>query len=226
MSRAPVVAIVIGREPDHRYSMFRGYADAVAAVGGVPVMLVAAPDAVDHVLDFIATTDALLLTGGGDVSPQRYGTEPLDEVAGIDAERDELELAAYAVVRERGHKVLGICRGIQLLAVAAGGSLHQHLPAVGYDGHWDAEREFEPSHPIVFDVGTLAARAAAGATKLNSIHHQGVRDPGSLRATGWAEDGLIEAIESEGVLGIQWHPERLLDFDPRHLEPFRWLVEA
>lgn len=226
MTQTPLVAVVVGREPELRYSVHRGYVDAVAAVGAVPLVVAAVPGAVDRLLDVVARADALLITGGGDVGPSCYGADAAPETSGVDPARDAMELAAYATARERGQKVLGICRGIQLLAVAAGGSLFQHLPAEGYDGHWDYAHEYEPSHVVNTDAGTLAERAAAGASKLNSIHHQGVRDPGALTATAWADDGLIEAIESDGVLGIQWHPERLVDFDARHLEPFRWLVEA
>ena len=76
------------------------------------------------------------------------------------------------------------------------------------------------------DTGTSASLVLADATKVNSIHHQAVLDPGDLRATAWSDDGVIEAIEADGALGVQWHPERLLDADARHLAPFQWLVEG
>jgi putative glutamine amidotransferase len=82
-------------------------------------------------------------------------------------------------------------------------------------------------HAVQADSGTLASRALAGAVEVNSIHHQAVGDPGpELVATAWSADGVIEAVEGAGALGLQWHPERLLDFDRRHLAPFRWLVSA
>jgi putative glutamine amidotransferase len=74
--------------------------------------------------------------------------------------------------------------------------------------------------------GSLAERVLAGSTKVNSIHHQAVRDPGTLTATAWSDDDVIEAVEGEGVLGVQWHPERLLGYDDRHLAAFEWLVES
>jgi putative glutamine amidotransferase len=225
MADAPVVAIVIGREPDHRYSVHRAYVDAVAAVGAVPVVVAAVTGATDRMLDLVGRADALLLTGGGDVDPARYHEVAGSETGGTDLARDAVDEAAYRWARHHDRKVLAICRGIQLIAVAEGGSLHQHLPAAGFDGHWDYEREYEPSHAIQADPATLAGAALAGATKVNSIHHQGVRDPGALTPTAWSDDGLIEAVEHHRVLGIQWHPERLLDFDGRHLAPFRWLVE-
>jgi len=231
MSRAglaPVVAIVVGREPEDRFSIYRGYVEAVVAAGGVPVVLPAVADAHDRLIEIVVNADALLLSGGGDVDPKRY--EPDGTVASetceVDPARDRLEIWAYLAARARGLRVLGICRGIQLLAVAAGGRLHQHVPAAGFEDHWRRDLEFEPAHAITADPGSLALAALAHAPKINSIHHQAVADPGELRATAWSDDGLIEAIEGDDVLGIQWHPERLLDFDSRHLAPFNWLVGA
>lgn len=228
LAHSPVVAIVVGREPDDRFSIYRGYVEAVTAVGAVPLVLPALNDAHDRLVEMVVNADALLLSGGGDVDPRRYEPDGTvaPETSEVDPARDRLEIWAYLAARARGKRVLGICRGIQLIAVAAGGSLHQHLPAAGFQGHWNRDLEFEPSHAIKAESGSLAADALAGATKINSIHHQGVADPGELRATAWADDGLIEAIEGEDVLGIQWHPERLLDFDSRHLAPFKWLVGA
>jgi putative glutamine amidotransferase len=111
------------------------------------------------------------------------------------------------------------------MAVAAGGTLHQDLPSAGYDGHWIREREYEPVHALTADAGTAASLALAGATKVNSIHHQAVLDAGDLHPTAWSDDGVIEAIEGQDALGVQWHPERLLDSDARHLAPFQWLVD-
>ena len=221
----PLVAVVIGVEPEHRFSVHRGYIDALAAVGAVPLVLPAVGAAHQRLLETVASADALLLTGGGDVDPGLYGATAVPEVAEVDAGRDALEVWSYITMRQRGGRVLGVCRGIQVMAVAAGGTLYQDLPSAGYDGHWIREREYEPVHAVSADTGTAAARVLAGATKVNSIHHQAVLDPGDLRATAWSDDGLIEAIEADGVLGVQWHPERLFDSDARHLAPFQWLVE-
>jgi putative glutamine amidotransferase len=101
------------------------------------------------------------------------------------------------------------------------------LPTAGLSGHWELERQAEPVHGIEAKPGSLAAAALAGATEVNSIHHQAVLEPGPLlEATAWSPDGSIEAVESATVLGIQWHPERLFRTDSRHLAPFRWLVAA
>jgi putative glutamine amidotransferase len=223
-SRAPLVAVIVGREPAHRYSVHRGYVDAVSAAGGVPVVLPATPAEGAHegLIEMVTRADALLLTGGGDVDPARYGEPAAPEVYDVDVVRDVLEVDAFHTARATGIRVLGICRGIQLMVVASGGSLHQHLPSAGFDHHWDIEQQYEPVHEILVMPGSAAERALGGIVKVNSIHHQAVADPGAeLRATAWSDDGVIEAVEADDVLGLQWHPERLFDTDARHLAAFR-----
>ncbi|MEZ5231814.1 MAG: gamma-glutamyl-gamma-aminobutyrate hydrolase family protein [Acidimicrobiales bacterium] len=225
------MAVLVGRQPDARYSLHRGYVDALAAVGAAP-LLVPAGAGLTHldVGGWLGACSALLVTGGGDVAPAAYGSAPttdlLDEV---DPERDAVELAAVRWARRSGRPVLGICRGIQLVAAALGGSLCQDLPTAGHNGHWDLEREHAPSHAVKAEPGSLAEAALGGAGEVNSIHHQAVADPGpELVATAWSPDGVIEAVEARNgtpTLGLQWHPERLAGSDARHLAPFRWLVD-
>lgn len=228
-TNAPIIAVIIGREPAHRYSVHRGYVDAVAGAGGLPLVLpaIAVAGAHDRVMEIIEQADGLLLTGGGDVDPGHYGDTVAPEVYDVDPIRDVFEIDAFRAARALGVRVLGICRGIQIMAVASGGSLHQHLPTAGFDHHWEESRQYEPVHEVLADPGTAAELALAGTAKVNSIHHQAVREAGTdLHATAWSDDGVIEAIEAEGALGLQWHPERLLDIDARHIAPFQWLVEA
>ena len=210
-----------------RYSIHRGYVEALWAVGAVAVLVPAGRGAdPDQSAELVDASDALLITGGGDVDPARYG----QDVAGayeLDPDRDAVEVAMLHAARASGRQVLGICRGTQLIAAGLGGSLVQDLAAAGHDGHWEEDRQYTPVHDVVADVGSLAAAALGGAAMVNSIHHQAVVDPGpDLRATAWSPDGVIEAVEGEGVLGVQWHPERLVHVDERHLAPFRWLVSA
>jgi putative glutamine amidotransferase len=226
-TNAPLIAVIIGREPAHRYSVHRGYVDAVASAGGIPLVLpaVAIESAHAHVAGIVAQADGLLLTGGGDVDPASYGESAAPEVYDLDPDRDALEIEVFGIARAAGVRVLGICRGIQIMAVASGGALHQHLPTAGFDHHWAEELQHEPVHEVVAVPGSVAERALAGSVKVNSIHHQAVRETGvGLRATAWSDDGVIEAVEGDEMLGIQWHPERLLDSDGRHLAPFGWLV--
>jgi putative glutamine amidotransferase len=225
----PLVGILCGRSPSERFSTHRGYVASLTQVGAVPVILAAGAD-VDHfalstVVDHCV---ALVATGGGDVDVDLYA----DDGAGapgllmdVDQARDIAEIALVQYARAQGKRVLGICRGAQLLAVMGGGTLIHDLPEKGIDGHWDEDRQYEPVHAVRAEPGSEAALILADVERVNSIHHQAVADPGQgLRATAWSDDGVIEAVEAPGVLGVQWHPERLSGGDPRHLAPFRWLV--
>ncbi len=227
---APTVAILVGLEPELRYSLHRGYADAVWAAGGVPLVITPPPTHVelDAFVEAVVACDALLLTGGGDVDPGAYGEHARVELMSVDANRDRAELAATRTALEARLPVLGICRGIQLLAVAHGGALHQDLATDGFVGHhWDEERQHEVVHAIEVEAGTAAASVVPVDRLVNSIHHQGVRLPGDgLTVTARSEDGVTEALEGDKVLGVQWHPERLFTTDPCHLAPFRWLLEV
>jgi putative glutamine amidotransferase len=224
--RDQLVALMVGRSPERRYSVHRGYVEAIAAAGSQPVIVPAGPGIdLERTLKLTLMCDAVLLSGGNDVDPRLYGAEPGGGEKDIDPERDQIEVATVAAAMDSGRRVLGICRGIQLLAVALGGSLVPDLPSAGYVGHEEEEREGEPVHPITAENGSAAAKVLAGTALVNSIHHQAVADAGPvLKPTAWSPDGLIEAVETDGALGIQWHPERLIGSDPRHLAPFRWLV--
>lgn len=224
--RDPLVAIMVGRSPERRYSVHRGYVEGISAVGAQPVIVPAGPGVdLEQIVKLTLMCDALLLSGGNDVDPPLYGAERGGGEKDTDPQRDQIEVATVAAAMESGRRVLGICRGIQLLAAALGGSLVPDLPSAGYVGHEEEEREGEPVHPMTAENGSAASKALAGSAVVNSIHHQGVADAGPvLTATAWSPDGLIEAVETDGALGIQWHPERLIQSDPRHLAPFRWLV--
>jgi putative glutamine amidotransferase len=227
-NRAPMVAIFAGRSPQERYSVHRGYIEALWAVGAQP-LIIPAGDGGDseRIFELVTGCRALIVSGGNDIDPSFYGEAPGGGEKDPDPERDALELDVVRQATAAGRPVLGICRGIQVLAVADGGTLIGDLLSAGFDGHWDEERQHEPVHDITADPGSLAARVLSGATVVNSIHHQAVASTGAtLRATAWSPDGVIEAVEGPGVLGIQWHPERLVAGDPRHLAPFRWAVTA
>jgi putative glutamine amidotransferase len=188
----------------------RSYTRAVADAGAQAVILPpddAVAQAPDQALDLI---DALLLAGGSDVDPSAYGARPHPEVHRTRPERDRFELALTHRAIERGLPVLGICRGMELLNVALGGTLDQHLDRL--DLHRERPGAF-CDHGVRLEPGSLAARAVgAETTSVRSHHHQGVAELGeALVATGWSQpDGLVEAIELPGpafALGILWHPE-------------------
>lgn len=155
--------------------------------------------------------DALVITGGSDVDPDRYGAARGSAVDPPDPSRDEAEITLAQLAWERSLPTLGVCRGHQVLAVAMGGSLVQHLPEVTSLAHDDPDPGAFVDHEVTLQQDTLIARIlGAGRQTVNSAHHQAVADPGRLTATGWASDGMIEAIEDpsrEFFLGVQWHPE-------------------
>ena len=208
----------------------RNYSQAVALAGGLPLM-VANLDP-ELAAEYARTADALLLTGGGDVDPELFGALPDRDLGSVDPERDAFELALYAAFREAGKPVLGVCRGCQVLNVAHGGKLHQHLPSVpGTHQHDQRDLRGFPSHTVELEAGSRLA-AAYGATRVraNSYHHQAISEVGAgLRAVARAGDGVVEAVEAESgplVVGVQWHPEMMFERFTEHQAPFRVLVEA
>jgi putative glutamine amidotransferase len=205
----------------------RAYVDAVVRVGALPLVLpVLDPAYTGTVLDAV---DALVLSGGGDVDPRRYGQDPVPEVYGVDERRDEWELALARAALGRGVPVLAVCRGMQVLNVAFGGTLVQDLASITEDDHRVAElRDRVVHHVDVEPVSKLVEVLGAERIGANTLHHQAVCDVGAgLRAVAWAHDGTIEAIESEDarpVLGVQWHPELLVHRTP-HRRLFEWVVQ-
>ncbi len=187
------------------------YFDAVIASGGVAVLLPPqpAPDAATAVLDGL---DGLILTGGLDVQPELYGAQrhPLTDPPRPD--RDEWEIALFRGAEERRMPVLAICRGLQLVNVARGGTLHQHLPeAIGTERYRIGGGVFATNEVQVESGSRLSGLVGDGTLDVHSYHHQGVDRLGDgLVATAWADDGLVQAIESAGdgyLVGVQWHPE-------------------
>jgi putative glutamine amidotransferase len=190
------------------------YVQAVQRAGGRPILLPPDPEDAkdpDRVLDLL---DALIVTGGaGDLDPALYGEEPHPETGPVQEERDAYELALVRGALERELPILGICRGMQVLNVAYGGTIEQHLPdALGHEEHRHTPGSFA-DHVVRLDPGSLAAHAAgAERTPVKSHHHQGIKEVGSgLKVTGWAaEDDAVEALEDPScpfVLGVLWHPE-------------------
>ena len=189
----------------------RSYARAAYAAGGIPVLL--PPGPVEGTDELLRRLDGLILAGGADIDPASYGAEPDPRTGETWPERDAFELALARGALESDVPLLGLCRGMQLLNVARGGTLIQDLaPVVGDERHRPTPGTFA-EHEVRLEPGSLAARAV-GAERLvvKSHHHQGVDRLGDgVVATGWAEpDGLVEAIEVPDrryVLGVLWHPE-------------------
>jgi len=199
------------------YWFYADYARAISEAGGIPLLLGlhADPD------DYLSCIDGLLLSGGADISPDVYGAQSETDEFPPEPERDAFELALLKAASAAETPTLGICRGLQLVNVACGGTLHQHVPSHSAFDH--------PVHTLTHAVATEPGSTIAGLygeqVKVNSLHHQTVDRVGaSLAVTGRAEDGTVEALEhpSLPILAVQWHPEML---PTRPQDPiFSWLV--
>ncbi len=198
----------------------RSYATAVQRAGAIALLLPPDESLLTDPSPLLERLDGLILAGGSDIDPASYGEEPHPQIQTTWPERDAFEIAMCRGALDRGMPVLGICRGMQLLNVALGGTLHQHLPdVVGHTEHMHTPGAFG-DHEVRLKPGSLAARAAGGEMlSVKSHHHQGVDRLGEgLIATGWAvEDETIEAVEfpdrSDYALGVVWHPEEASGHD-------------
>jgi len=204
----------------------RAYVDAVVRAGGVPLVLPACDPAEAEAV--AGCLDGLLLSGGGDVDPALYGGSPSPEIKGVEPDRDAWEVALVKYAVRVGLPVLGTCRGSQVLNVAMGGTLVPHLPELTSNRHCQRDRWSQAVHDVTIQrASRLRAVIGFNVIGVNSLHHQSVDLVGTgLRAVGWAEDGVVEAIEGLGstpVLGVQWHPELLPGLEG-HSALFAWLI--
>lgn len=184
------------------------YVKAVESAGGRAVLIPPSEEGIDETLDAV---DAVIFSGGADVDPELYGAEPHPETDVPHAHRDAGELALLHAALERDMPTLAICRGFQLLNVARGGDLIQHLPEeVGNGVHKDVPGEFT-HHPVEVKQGTRLAAIVGEEPRVTSHHHQAVGRLGEgLVESAWADDGTLEALEDPSrrfVVGVQWHPE-------------------
>jgi putative glutamine amidotransferase len=193
------------------------YSRAIHGAGGMVAMLPPDRRASDEPRELLERVDALLLGGGADIDPESQGAEPHPETVGTNPDRDHFEIALALGALERRIPLLGVCRGMQVLNIACGGSLDQHIPErLGHDRHRPTPGSWA-EHDVRLEAGSLAATAAGTELlTVKSHHHQGLdRIAESLRASAWAtEDETVEAIESQDgdfVLGVLWHPEEDLD---------------
>ena len=217
-------------EGAERSGVTAAYVRAVVAGGGAPLVLppAAGPRLVGSLLDGVA---GLVLSGGADLDPRHYGTPPHPALGPLEPERDAFELALFAEARARQLPVLAICRGLQLVNVALGGTLWQDLPSERAPHPQSGPRTERAHTATVADGSRLAEVLGVPELRVNSFHHQAIRDlaPG-LRATATASDGVIEGIESDDdhwLLGVQWHPEEFwAEPGAPELGLFRGLVAA
>ncbi|HET9421028.1 MAG TPA: gamma-glutamyl-gamma-aminobutyrate hydrolase family protein [Nocardioides sp.] len=189
------------------------YAEAVTSTGGIPVLLppVDEPGAADVV---VARLDGLVISGGADIDPSAYGAEPHERTADWRPDRDAWEAALLTAAEARGIPVLGVCRGMQLMAVHAGGVLDQHTPdLVGHDDH-NPGGDVYGAVKVSTEPGSRVAGLVGDTLEVSCHHHQSVRTHPGFEASAWAADGTLEAMEATGdrfCVAVQWHPETASD---------------
>ena len=230
----PVIGIT-GNYTEQACKLAEGYYKSVVAAGGVPVIIPPVSDP-DVILNTLCRLDGLILSGGGDHNPLWVGEQPSPKLGDVCGERDLPELLITQLAYNRQLPILGICRGIQTLAVALGGHVAQDIGDIQEVKHSQSADRTTPTHTVTIEQDSTLYRlyqesslpssfeGTGGRLFVNSFHHQAVSDAGpKFRVVARATDGIIEAIESaehKSVLGVQWHPECLADGLPL----FRWLV--
>ena len=228
--RQPIIGITTyGRDETNRFTLPAEYVDSIRRAGGTPVLLPPGESDCDR---WLGLMDGLVLAGGGDIDPAAYGGRRHETVYMVDSERDASELALARKVLDNGVPTLGICRGVQIVNVALGGTLHEHLPdAVGDTvAHRSPSRDPTPHRVDLTEGSGLAAILGTLSFSAASWHHQAIRDVApSLEVVAHAPDGVVEAFEMAShrwFYGVQWHPELTAADDPVQQRLFDALVEA
>ena len=221
--RQPVIGIT-GNYDDLTCKLGQGYYKSVVAAGGVPVIIPPVADT-DTIVNTLSRIDGLILSGGGDFNPLWTGEEPSTKLGGINKERDLPELLITRLAYNRQIPMLGICRGIQTLAIALGGEVAQDISDKATVKHSQNADRSEATHTVIIESDSKLAQIYNDERiAVNSFHHQAVKAAGEkFRVVAKATDGIIEAIEStefKSILGVQWHPECL----ETGLPLFQWLV--
>ena len=232
--QSPVIGLTALRSPDqtsYHHILTGPYVRCITAAGGYPIVLPSILERCDQALDMV---DGLMLIGGGDIEGKHLGAENHPKAKFFNPLRDEFELAIIKLAAQRKMPMLGICRGLQIMNVALGGSLYQDInDEQGTD--FDHHRELTPDLPVhavsIASESCLAFILGTTSVSVNSVHHQAVSQPApGFNPVAWAPDGVIEAAESCGdsgfMLGVQWHPERMAEKQPEQLRLFERLVRA
>ncbi len=226
----PVIGITsYGRDDNRRFGLPAEYVDAVRRAGGLPVILPPGEEAVAQVLSLL---DGIILSGGGDIAPEFYGGTRHATNYLVDLERDSSEIALARSLVTQDMPLLGICRGTQVINVALGGTLIEHLPdVVGEAVLHRAPPRVPVDHAVAIDPDSRLASVVGGSQlSAASWHHQAIRQPGTgLHVVAHAPDGTIEAVEipeHPWLIAVQWHPELTAAADPVQQRLFDGLVEA
>jgi putative glutamine amidotransferase len=225
-----LVGITCGwRESELKHLLHEEYVRAIYEAGGIPVLI---PTLEPFLVEkYYNLYDGLIFSGGDDLDPYYFGEEPQRGLGEITPRRDSFELALAKLALEREKPVLGICRGIQLLNIAAEGSVHQDLKGQSDLQHSQKAPRWYPTHHIeVEEESRLYQILGTNTLRVNSFHHQAISIVGNrLRAVAWSRDGLVEAVEirdtSKFIIGVQWHPECSHSKDEFSLKLFKFFVE-
>lgn len=230
----PIIGINCDYEEEGRlpYSfLYRDYSEAIMVAGGIPFLLPIVKDKHD-VESFLRRIDGLLLTGGNDVPPERYGEKRHAKTVCVHTDKDTSDFVLLQTAIEMKKPILAICYGIQLVNVFFGGSLIQDIPSEYKSSiaHKDSQSK-SYTHSVMIEKDSLLYRIAGkDFTETNSIHHQAIKKLGrGLKDTAHTVDGIIEAIEWTDypfLLGVQWHPERIMNDDPYHASLFNAFIRA
>jgi len=234
MPHRPLIGITAGLNDQKKYQVLnRSFMDAIIAQGGMPVTLPLTNDE-DILRQYVETCDGFLFSGGEDVDPLLFGQYQKPACGSVCPVRDAHELALLKLLVQRKDKpVFGVCRGLQVMNIALGGDIYQDLPSE-YAGELIAHRQKQDaryaSHPVKVEEGSLL-RAITGHDTLmvNSLHHQAIHHAKSWRVSAVAPDGVIEAAEWADhpfFLGVQWHPERLWEYDEANAGLFKAFIDA
>lgn len=235
--KRPVIGITASHDTEHDKLFINSvYLRAIRNAGGIP-MIFPMEVTEDDLRDLVTLTDGVLFTGGDDIHPFLYGEETDAKCGNVSQPRDSMEMALVPLVMEFGKPIFGICRGIQILNTAMGGTLHQDIPSQFKSELSIAHRQpfayKVPSHTVDITPGTLLSRILGeehASIAVNSMHHQAIKDvaPG-LEVCGYAPDKMIEAVYAPDypfLLGVQWHPEHLTTSQPDAAKLFAAFVDA
>jgi putative glutamine amidotransferase len=230
MTTSPLIGITTyGRNQENRFTLPAEYVDGVRRAGGIPLLI---PPGETQFEKLFPHLDALILTGGGDLAPELYGGRPHETIYSIDPERDQSELILAQRVLETNLPTLGICRGLQVINVALGGTLIEHLPDVVGDQVAHKELPHGPiPHLVQIQAGShLAEIMQDEQVETASWHHQALRQVApQLKVVAYAPDGIVEAVEMpehRWLVAVQWHPELTAVNDPGQQRLFDALVQA
>jgi gamma-glutamyl-gamma-aminobutyrate hydrolase PuuD len=211
----------------------RAYIEAILKAGGIPIIVPLIRD--DSVIvELLKSVDGIIFPGGGDFDPAYYNEKPIPQMGTVNAPRDTFEIRLLLLAAENSVPVLGICRGLQLINIAFGGSLYQDIPAQYYEksvSHRQRNSNTEPSHSVIVEDSTMFSKIVGDKILMvNSAHHQAVKRPADgFTIAGRAADGIVEAMEkidsANWIMAVQFHPELLINKDKTLLKIFQRFVD-